>query len=96
MMPAAEAGRELRRTPYRRSSQNPQNANFAYTEFSEIGRLRRVEEPHQLSQKLEPFVVLKANRSMLRAEDRNLAQGGGFSMRKVVASEFVSLDGDVA
>ena len=64
------------------------------TEFSDVGRLRR--GAHQLSQKLEPFVVLKANRSMLRAEDRNLAQGGGFSMRKVVASEFVSLDGDVA
>jgi dihydrofolate reductase len=32
---------------------------------------------------------------MLRADVRNLTKGGGFCMRKVVASEFISLDGVV-
>jgi hypothetical protein len=32
---------------------------------------------------------------MLRPDDRNPAEGGGLPMRKVVASEFVSLDGVV-
>jgi hypothetical protein len=33
-----DAGGELPRTPGMRTSQNPQNANFAFTAFSEIRR----------------------------------------------------------